>query len=127
MDSSTPPDRLRPGVVFRYGALFSLGAAATVIGLYSLDTVRAILVRILIALFIAVSLDPAVRWLARRGVRRGLAVTLIFVLALLLGAAFLVSVIPPLVTQFGNLVDDLPGYLSRLQDRSSRFRELNDR
>src|ERR671911_470645 len=60
MDSSTPPDRLRPGVVFRYGALFSLGA-------------------------------------------------------------------PPLVTQFGNLVDDLPGYLSRLQDRSSRFRELNDR
>jgi predicted PurR-regulated permease PerM len=127
MDSSTPPDRLRPGVVFRYGALFSLGAAATIIGLYALYTVRAILVRVLIALFIAVSLDPAVRWLAKRGMRRGFAVTLIFLLALLLAAAFFISVTPPLVTQFGNLVDDLPGYLSRLQDRSSPFRELNDR
>jgi predicted PurR-regulated permease PerM len=127
MDPSTPPDRLRQGLVFRYGALFSLGAAATIIGLYSLYTVRAVLVRILVALFIAVSLDPAVRQLAKRGVRRGLAVTLIFALALLLVSAFLISVIPPLVRQFGNLVDDLPGYLTRLQSRSSQFRELNDR
>src|SRR5829696_310429 len=127
MDPSTPPDRLRPGLVFRCGALFSLGAAATIVGLYSLYTVRAVLVRILVALFIAVSLDPAVRQLAKRGVRRGLAVTLIFALALLLVSAFLISVIPPLVSQFGNLVDDLPGYLTRLQSRSSQFRELNDR
>ena len=70
MEPSTPPDRLRPGLVFRYGALFSLGAAVTIIGLYSLYTVRAILVRILVALFIAVSLDPAVRLLVRRGMRR---------------------------------------------------------
>src|SRR5215203_1266970 len=127
MDPSTPPDRLRPGLVFRYGALFSMGAAATIVGLYSLYTVRAILVRILIALFIAVSLDPAVRQLARRGMRRGFAVALIFALALVLVSAFLISVIPPLVTQFGNLVDDLPDYLHRLQSNSSQFRELNDR
>jgi predicted PurR-regulated permease PerM len=127
MEPSTPKDRLRPAVLFRWGALASLGAATTVIGLYSLYTVRAILVRIMIALFIAVSLDPAVRWLAGRGMRRGFAVTLIFLLALGLAAAFLVSVIPPLVNQFSNLVDDLPGYLARLQDRSSVIRQLNDR
>ena len=127
MDPSTPPDRPRPGLVFRYGALFSLGAAATIIGLYALYTVRAILVRILIALFIAVSLDPAVRQLAKRGVRRGFAVALIFALALVLVSIFLISVIPPLVTQFGNLVDNLPDYLHRLQSNSSQFRELNDR
>jgi hypothetical protein len=50
MEPSTPPDRLRPALLFRWGALFSLGAATTVIGLYALYTVRAILVRILIAL-----------------------------------------------------------------------------
>ena len=127
MESSTPPDRLRPAELFRRGALVSLGAATTVIALYSLYTVRAILVRILIALFIAVSLDPAVRALERRGMRRGWAVTLIFLLAFGLAAAFLLSVIPPLVNQFSNLVDDLPGYLGRLQDRSSQFRQLNDR
>jgi predicted PurR-regulated permease PerM len=127
MEPSTPPDRLRPALLFRWGALFSLGAATTIIGLYALYTVRAILVRILVALFIAVSLDPAVRALERRGMRRGFAVTLIFLLALGLVAAFLLSVIPPLVTQGRNLVDDLPAYLSRLQDRSSQFRQLNDR
>jgi predicted PurR-regulated permease PerM len=127
MVPSTPPDRPRPAVLFRWGALVGLGAATTVIGLYAVYTVRAILVRILIALFIAVSLDPAVRALTRRGVRRGVAVTLIFALAFALAAGFLLSVIPPLVTQFRNLVDDLPDYLSRLQARSAQFRELDDR
>jgi predicted PurR-regulated permease PerM len=127
MEPSTPPDRLRPGLLFRWGALASLGAATTVIGLYALYTVRAILVRVLIALFIAISLDPAVRVLARRGMRRGFAVTLIFLLAFGLAAGFLVSVIPPLATQFRNLVDDLPGYLARLQNSSSLIRQLNDR
>ena len=127
MVPSTPPDRQQPAHLFRSGALVSLGAATTVVGLYALYTVRAILVRILIALFIAISLDPAVRLLTRRGMRRGVAVTLIFLLAAALAAAFLVSVIPPLVTQFRNLTDDLPGYFTRLQSRSSQFRELNDR
>jgi predicted PurR-regulated permease PerM len=127
MVPSTPPDQQPPAHLFRLGALVSLGATSTVIGLYALYTVRAILVRILIALFIAVSLDPAVRALARRGVRRGVAVTLIFLLAFGLAAAFLISVIPPLVTQFRNLTDDLPDYLRRLQANSSQFRELNDR
>jgi predicted PurR-regulated permease PerM len=127
MVPSTPPDRLQPAHLFRWGALFSLGAATTVIGLYAVYSVRAILIRILIALFIAVSLDPAVRWLARRGMRRGFAVTLILVITLALAAGFLISVIPPLVTQFRNLADDLPDYLTRLQDRSSQFRQLNDR
>jgi predicted PurR-regulated permease PerM len=127
MEPSTPPDRPRPAVLFRWGALVSLGAATTLVGLYALYTVRAILVRILVALFIAVSLDPAVRALARRGMRRGVAVTLIFLLAFGLVAGFLLSVIPPMVSQFSSLVDDLPGYLGRLQDRSSQFRQLNDR
>src|SRR5215218_281223 len=126
MVPSTPPDR-RPAHLFRSGALVSLGAATTLIGLYAVYTVRAILIRILIALFIAVSLDPAVRLLARRGMRRGVAVTLIFLLASALAAGFLISVIPPLVDQFRNLADDLPGYLGRLQSRSSQFRQLNDR
>src|SRR5918996_1224209 len=122
MAPSTPPDRQLPAHLFRTGALVSLGAASTLIGLYALYTVRAILIRILIALFIAVSLDPAVRLLARRGLRRGVAVTLIFLLAFALAAGFLISVIPPLVDQFRNLVDDLPGYLARLQLRSGVVR-----
>jgi predicted PurR-regulated permease PerM len=127
MAPSTAPDRPRPAVLVRWGALVSLGAATTVIGLYALYSVRAVLVRVLIALFIAVSLDPAVRLLTRRGMRRGVAVTVIFLLAFALVTGFLVSVIPPLVTQFRNLVADLPEHFARLQARSAQFRELDDR
>jgi predicted PurR-regulated permease PerM len=118
---------LRPAAVFRFGVLFALGWTATQLGLQAVVAARDVLVRALVALFIAVSLDPAVRWLARRGVRRGWAVTLIFAIVVLAVAAFLISVIPALVTQFRGLSADLPGYLSDLQARSARFRELNDR
>jgi predicted PurR-regulated permease PerM len=37
------------------------------------------------------------------------------------------SVIPAMVSQLRGLVDDLPRYLSQLQDRSGRFRALSDR
>src|SRR5918995_1419648 len=120
MEPSTPPDRPRPALLFRTGALVSLGAATTVIGLYALYTVRAILVRILIALFIAVSLDPAVRLLARRGVRRGVAVTLIFGLAIALVAAFLISVIPAQFRELDdryNISDQLQGLIGTLPGR----------
>jgi predicted PurR-regulated permease PerM len=127
MTPTTPPDRIGPGALFRWGVFFSLGAAASIIGLYALYSVRAILIRVLVAMFIAVSLDPAVRWLTGRGVRRGWAVTLIFLLFLAALVGFLLSVIPPLVTQFQALVDDLPGYVTSLQRRSAQFRDLNDR
>ena len=84
-------------------------------------TTRAVLVRVLIALFIAVSLDPAVRMLTRRGMRRGLAVLVIFLVAGGLVAAFLVSVIPAMIHQFQALVHDFPGYFASLQERSLAF------
>ena len=113
--------------MFRWGAYVSLGALAVVAAAAAVYTTRAVLVRVLIALFIAISLDPAVRMLTRRGMRRGLAVLIIFLVAGGLVAAFLVSVIPALVHQFDALVRDFPGYLATLQDRSSRFRGLSDR
>ena len=119
--------RLRPAVLFRWGVFASLGVLATLAAAAAIYTARAVLIRTVIAIFVAISLDPAVRWLVGRGVRRGIAVTIIFVIALALVAAFLMSVIPAMVSQFRGLVDDLPGYLTQLQDRSSRFRELSDR
>jgi predicted PurR-regulated permease PerM len=116
-----------PLTMFRWGAYVSLGALAVLAAAAAVYTTRAVLVRVLIALFIAISLDPAVRMLTRRGVRRGLAVLLIFLLAGGLVAAFLVSVIPALVHQFEALVRDFPGYLASLQERSARFRGLSDR
>jgi predicted PurR-regulated permease PerM len=119
--------RMRPMALFRWGVFASLGVVATIAAVFAVYTARTVLIRAAIALFIAISLDPAVRFLVRRGVRRGLAVTIIFVIALALVAGFLISVIPAMVTQFRALTHDLPGYLAQLSDRSSRYRQLSDR
>jgi predicted PurR-regulated permease PerM len=123
----TLPDRPRPAELFRWGVFLSLGVVATLLVLRGLYSVRGILVQVLVALFITVSLEPAVQWLTLRGLRRGLAVTLIFVVVFAALLGFLISVIPPLVNQGRQLIDDLPGYLGELQRRSAQFRELNDR
>ncbi len=118
---------MRPMTMFRWGAYVSMGALAVFAAAAAVYTTRAVLVRVLIALFVAVSLDPAVRMLTRWGMRRGLAVLLIFVIAGGLVAAFLVSVTPAMVHQFQVLVHDFPGYLVNLEERSARFRGLSDR
>jgi predicted PurR-regulated permease PerM len=122
-----PSSGMRPGVMFRWGVYVSLGVLAVLAAAAAVYTTRAVLIRVLIALFIAISLDPAVRALTRRGVRRSLAVLVIFLVAGGLVAAFLVSVIPAMVHQFEALVRDFPGYIASLSDRSARFRQLTDR
>src|SRR5438067_1917199 len=62
-----PASGVRPGVMFRWGLYVSLGVLAVLAAAAAVYTTRAVLVRVLIALFIAVSLDPAVRALTRRG------------------------------------------------------------
>ena len=127
----TRPDRVqsrvRPGALYRWGFFAGLGLLSSVAAALVVYTVRDILLRVVVAAFLAVSLDPAVRWLTGRGVRRGLAVTIIFGVFLIILAAFLMSVIPPLVNQFGQLVRHFPDFLQSLQDRSARFRDLNTR
>jgi predicted PurR-regulated permease PerM len=123
----TLPDRPRPAELFRWGVFLSLGVVVTLLALQGLYAIRGILVQVLVALFITVSLEPAVHWLTQRGMRRGLAVTLIFVVAFGALFGFLISVIPSLVSQGRQLIDDLPGYLAELRARSGQFRALNDR
>lgn len=119
--------RVPPGLVFRWAAAATLGVLLVLLSGYALYTVRSILVLVIISLFIAVSLDPAVRWLVKRGLGRPAAVTLVTVVALGLFGVFIWSIVPPLVDQGGKLISDLPGYLRKLPQESRPFRELSDR
>ena len=62
-------ERIRPTVLFRQGLYWSLGAVATAATAAAVYAARDVLVRVLIALFLAISLDPAVRML-RPGSRK---------------------------------------------------------
>jgi predicted PurR-regulated permease PerM len=119
--ASVRPPLVRWGFFAGVGLLLAYGAAQALL------SVRNLLVLILVAMFLAVSLDPAVRWLTARGLPRGLAVGLILLVLVAILAAFLVSVIPHLVSQFTTLVHTLPSYLAQLAERSRRYQDLNAR
>jgi predicted PurR-regulated permease PerM len=97
--------------------------------LIALWSVINIVILVLMAAVLAIGLDPAVRFIERRGGTRGRAVTMIFLGALSIAILFAWLVIPPLVSQVGQLGDDIPGYVERLSQRDDalgRYFQEND-
>src|SRR5688572_19231577 len=76
-----------------------------------------ILILVVMAAVLAIGLDPAVRWLERKNMRRGHAVAIIFGGAVLLTLLFVWLVVPPLVRQMNGLSNDIPTYAQRLEGR----------
>jgi predicted PurR-regulated permease PerM len=85
--------------------------------------VRHILVLVLVAGFLAVGLDPAVRKLESLGLRRGLAVAVIFLAGFGVLIAFALAVIPQLVSQVTSFASDLPDYVQSLARRNPDLRD----
>ncbi len=117
------PSSRRSGV--RSGFTWTAGALlALTLGL----AVRAVeheLLLIVLAAFVAIGLDPAVRFLVRRGLRRGAAVAVIALAALSAVAGFLAAAAPPLARQASQLVNQAPHYAQQLNDGSTVLGRLN--
>jgi predicted PurR-regulated permease PerM len=96
------------GLVGAFGVLVALGIAEVLASLASVLTLMAA------ALFIALGLDPLVQVLQRRGLSRGGAVAVVFLGVLLVFVGFIASVVPPLITQGTELINQLPLLVERL-------------
>jgi predicted PurR-regulated permease PerM len=75
------------------------------------DRLVGLLVNVLISFFCALAIEPAVDWLARRRVRRGLATGLVILVVLVAAGFFLLALGSLLVDQIGTIVRNLPHYL----------------
>jgi predicted PurR-regulated permease PerM len=123
----SPADRAAQARVFRLSVVGALGVLTVVLVAWSIYAVRQVLILAVIAMFIAVSLDPVVRWLERRRISRPWAVTIVMIVALLLLAAFIAAVVPPIVSQANQLTENVPAYMDMISERSRTLRELGDR
>jgi len=75
----------------------------------------------LVALVLVGTFDPLVAWLERRGLGRGRALALIFLLITLAVAAVLLLTIPPLVAQLQHIVETAPAERHKLVALLSRY------
>jgi predicted PurR-regulated permease PerM len=109
---------------------FSVRSIVVVIGLviaaWALLTVlsitRHVLTWILVALFLAMALNPAVEWFMRRGVtRRGYAAGLTFLIALAVIAGIAYLFVPTLVNNVNDLAHATPGYVHDLTKGRGRL------
>ncbi|MEU7928797.1 AI-2E family transporter [Micromonospora sp. NPDC049107] len=85
-----------------------------------------ILVLVVIALFLAVGLNPAVVRLRTWGVPHGLAVAVVALTVVLLLCGGIVALVPPIVTQSGQFIDQIPSLLDELR-RNPTVNDLVER
>jgi predicted PurR-regulated permease PerM len=105
--------------VVRFAARNVMMVIGLIIGawalLHMLAVTRQVVTWILVAVFFALALNPAVEFFMRRGLnRRGYAVALTYFLALLAVVGIGWAFIPTLVQQVNDFVEALPGYVDDL-------------
>jgi predicted PurR-regulated permease PerM len=79
-----------------------------------------LLVNVLISFFCAVAIEPAVDWMARRGMRRGLATGIVLIVVFAAAAGFLLALGSLLVDQISTIADNLPHYVNDIVDWINR-------
>jgi predicted PurR-regulated permease PerM len=106
-----------------------LGIVLAVVALLQLMWLaRQVLTWVVIALFLAVALNPLVEFVRRRGIRRrGLAIGLTYLLVFAAVAALGGTFIPTLVDEVNDFIDALPGFVQDLTEGRGRLGFLETR
>ena len=98
------------GFTVTVGALVAMSLAGA---MASLSTV---LVSVGVALFIALALDPLVRWLERHRLSRGLSIAVVFIAFAGVFAVVIALIVPVAVVQVSEFATAVPGYITGLKD-----------
>ncbi|GAB2847404.1 AI-2E family transporter [Microbacterium insulae] len=132
IDVLAPPERPKrfAGVLaaldrpLALGFITTLGVLGALVLGSALGSISTILVYIVLAMFLAVGLDPLVRVLERRRVKRPAAIAIVFGGFALLFAAFLIWVLPPVLAQIGEFIAAIPAAIAGVPE-SDWFQALD--
>jgi predicted PurR-regulated permease PerM len=102
-----PFDRRMP---FFVGLTGALGVAVAYVIVRGIADITTVLVIIGLALFIAIGLNPLIEFVTRRGHSRGLAVTMVIAVFVLVVAGFVLAAVPPLSHEIQTLIKNFPKY-----------------
>ncbi|WP_420836147.1 AI-2E family transporter [Arthrobacter alpinus] len=107
-----------------FGFMGTVGVGIALFLNYMLANTESLLLWIVTALFIALGLDPVVRWLEKRKVPRGLGIVIVLVALLGAVAIFFATLIPTIIEQTTQLVNKAPVWISDFLN-SDFFKQLD--
>ncbi|WP_084151817.1 AI-2E family transporter [Nocardioides halotolerans] len=120
-----------PGPPLDHRAPFYLGfvgATGALVAYWLLTNIAAIgstLVLIVVSLFLAAGLNPAVMFFERRGLRRSYAVILVIICVIIAVLLFLIAIVPVITDQVRSITDQAPSWFDRLQN-NQRIQDLDE-
>jgi predicted PurR-regulated permease PerM len=102
-------DRAAPIALGVAAGLLLAQAVTGVIG-----AVSGLITVVVISMFLSFAMEPAVQWMHRRGIRRGIGTWLVFLSGLLFFGTFLAAMAPLVVDQVTTMVQAGPGLLGQI-------------
>ena len=111
---------------FYFGFMVTVGALLALTMLQALASASAVFILIIISLFLAAGLNPAVMFFQTRGLNRGASVGAVMASVLLFVAAFIAIAVPPLIDQGNQLLDNAPALIKDLNNNAF-INDLNNK
>ncbi|MGN6403465.1 AI-2E family transporter [Sinomonas sp.] len=124
-DFGRPGPRMSPKHPIYVGFMGTVGVGIALGLFYIAQHTTQLLVWILGALFIALGLDPVVRWLEGRRVPRAAGITITLLALLAVFAAFFGTLIPTLVDQIAQIVSAFPDWINSIV-QSDWYKSLDE-
>ena len=111
---------------FYFGFMVTIGALLALTMLQALASASAVFILIIISIFLAAGLNPAVMFFQNRGLNRGASVGAVMASVLLFVAAFIAIAVPPLIDQGNQLLDNAPALIKDLNNNAF-INDLNNK
>jgi predicted PurR-regulated permease PerM len=106
-----------------------MGAAGALVAFWLgglLLSIGSVLILIVVSLFLAIGLNPAVEWLGRRGVKRSLGVLVVVIAVVAAVALFLVALVPVIADQVALIAANAPKWADQLKSNPT-IQRLDER
>lgn len=112
-DTHAPEVKIR---AFRIGFVGAIGVLLALLLGGIVGQLGTVILYVALALFLALGLDPVVSWLQKHDVPRWLAILLVFVIVIGLFVALIATIVPIVVEQTTNIIEDWDSIVQGIQD-----------
>jgi len=124
-DFGVPGSPINTAHPFYFGFLAASGAVIAITLLRALASASDVFILLIISIYLAAGLNPAIEFFVKRGLRRGLSIFIVALSVIATAFLFIILVIPPVIRQVDLFIQSLPETIQSLTN-NRQIARLND-